>query len=289
MAWTSTEDIKMEMQLKSSSDDFAGLKRELRLKLAELHPDKNGGAFISTEDEEQFNKVAAAYDFVNLASQESKSLVPITQLPAIIKAVREAQTAPVQSQISHLRTECREESRFNSHRRYALPRIGSGVFAAVCASLFTFSSSLAQHPVLGFIAKSNIFQYTLLALAAYAGLFFLLTWVRERKEEALIDFLMSEEGRRRVFDRIFDHTRQRTFSIRNVMDIIQEHFGSRHYYSWIGSIATVFFARPNIQSSLAEKIAQMHLLELEKRGAIHRVEIPSMDSLYEFDEHLERN
>lgn len=289
MAWTSTDDIVKELKLNSSSDDFNGLKSELRLKLAELHPDKKGGSFTSSDDEEKYNKVAAAYDFVNLSSQGSKALIPITQLPAIIKAVRDAQLAPTQSQVSQLRTECREESRFDARNRHTLPRIGSGVFAAICTFLFTFSSSLSEHPLLGFIAKNMVIQMTMVVLAAYAGIFFLLTWVRERKEEGLTDFIMSENGRREIFNNVLMVAGHKKFSVRNVMKTIQELFGSRRSDSPFHIFTSVFFAQPTVKSSIAEKIAQMHLLELEKRGAVHRVEVPSIDALFEFDEELDRN
>lgn len=293
MTWTSIEQIVKDLGLDSRPDDYDGLKRELRTKLAELHPDKNGGAFSSSEDEGRYNRVSSAYEFVNLACHESTALIPVTQLPAIIKAVRDAQLAPTQLQVGQLRAECREESRLDTHNRYALPRIGSGVFAAVCASLFTFSGSLAEHPVLGILAKKMTFQLSLLGLAAYTGMFFLLTWVRERKEDALADYLMSEKARREIFDQVLHNTHAvskgatpRQFSIRNVMDVIEERWGGRRHYHSSPIFLSVFFGNRGVKPSLIEKIAQIHLLELEKRGAIHRIETPSMDSIYEFDKQL---
>lgn len=294
MTWTSTEQIVKALRLVSQPDDFDGLKRELRTKLAELHPDKNGGAFSSPEDEGRYNGVSSAYEFVNLATRESTALIPVTQLPAIIKAVRDAQLAPTQLQVGQLRAECREESRLDTHNRYALPRIGSGVFAAICASLFTFSGSLAEHPVLGTLAKSTTFQVSLLVLAGYAGMFFLLTWVRERREDALADYLMSEKARREIFDQILRNTHTvsedatpRQFSVRNVMYVMEERWGGRyHHHSPLYMFRSLFLGNRGVKPALIEKIAQIHLLELEKRGAIHRVETPSMDSLYEFDKQL---
>jgi len=295
MTWISTKQIIKDLGLKSKPDDYDGLKRELRTKLAEIHPDKNGGAFSSPEDEELYNRISSAYEFVNLACRESTALIPVTQLPAIIKAVKDAQLAPTEHQVGQLRAECWEESRLDTHNRYALPRIGSGVFAAICASLFTFSGSLAKHPVLGSLAQNMTVQVLLLVMAAYAGIFFLMTWVRERKEEELIDYLMSETARREIFHRIMVHihhadgndSTSRQFSIRDVMKVIEERWGGhRRYSSSPFIILSVFLGSRGIKPSLIEKIAQIHLLEMEKRGAIHRIETPSMDLVYEFEDKL---
>lgn len=295
MTWISTKQIIEDLGLKSKPDDYDGLKRELRTKLAEIHPDKNGGAFSSLEDEELYNQISSAYEFVNLTCRESTALIPVTQLPAIIKAVKDAQLAPTEHQVGQLRAECREESRLDTHNRYALPRIGSGVFAAICASLFTFSGSLAKHPVLGSLAQNMTVQVLLLVMAAYAGIFFLMTWIRERKEEELIDYLMSETARREIFHHIMFHihhadgndSTSRQFSIRDVMEVIEERWGGRRRYSSSPFIfLSVFLGSRGIKPSLIEKIAQIHLLEMEKRGAIHRIEAPSMDLVYEFDDKL---
>ncbi len=293
MAWTSIEQIAADLDLSSKPDDYDGLKNELRVKLAELHPDKDGGAFSSPEEEARYNEVSSAYEFVKLACRESTALVPVTQLPAIIKAVRDAQVEPIELQVGRLRAEYREERRLDAHSRYALPRIGSGVFAAICTSLFTFSGALAEHPVLGAIAQNMAFQISLLVLAASAGMFFLLTRVRERRETALADYLMSEGARSQIFDAVRHNMRHRLkgathrqFSVQNVVDVIQERWGRSRYHSPLRVFLSPFLASRRIKLSTAEKIAQIHLLELEKRGAIRRIETPSIDSLYEFDKQL---
>lgn len=296
MNWTSTEQIVKDLGLVSQHDDFNELKRELRTKIAELHPDKNGGAFSSQEDEDGYNAVSSAYEFVNLANRQSTALIPVTQIPAIIKAVREAQTAPTQLQVNQLQSECREESRLNTHNHYTFPRISSGVFGTICLALFTFSNSLADHPILGPLVMNSFFNITMLILACFSGAFFLRTWFRERQEATLTEYYMSEKARRGIFDEILNSMQgvpedaaPRQFSIRNVMDEIERYWGGRNYYSPFRFSFRFFLGNRRPKPSLTEKIAHIHLLELEKRGAIHRVETPSMDSLYEFDKQLKTN
>jgi len=49
---------------------------------------------------------------------------------------------------------------------------------------------------------------------------------------------------------------------------------------------TPFLRGRIITSSVAGKIAEVHLAELEQRGAIRRVNDPSFDAIYEFDDQL---
>lgn len=292
MQWTTTDDIVQELDLESAPDNLDTLKKELRIRLATLHPDKSGGSFSSKENEAEYNRVASAYEFVTQASRESHALIPITQLPAIIKAVRDAQLTPAESHISQLHTECRSEMRSQATTRYVLPRIGSGMFAAICVFLFTFSTSFAEHPILGKVGQSLDAQMLLLFLAACSGLFFVLTWVRERNEQAQVELLMSEKGRRDIVRRLLEHVSDPTdpeapprFTLRNVVDMIQGESGRRRFSPAL-LVHELLFGEPHITASVAEKIAQMHVLELEKRNAIHRVEDPSIDSVYQFDERV---
>jgi len=296
MNWTATEDIVRDLKLEASPRDYDALKRELRTRLATLHPDKNGGVFPDKGIEEMYNSVSSAYEFVTHASDDSRALIPVSQLPAIIKAVREAQVAPAQLQISALRAEFRIESRMGTHDRYIFPKIGSGVFAAVCAFLFTFSGSLAGHPILGPLSKNSEMQYGLLAAASLAGIFFVLTWVRERKQEAKEEWLISEQGRRKIFNELLnqasdpmDSERDGRFTGREVVTLIQRE--SYESFSMPFLFLTPFrllgmFTRPCLSLALAEKITEVHLLELEKRGAISRVEGPSIDTVYQIDERI---
>lgn len=292
MNWQSVQQIAKELNLKATPSDYDALKGELRSNLASIHPDKNGGAFAKKEDEDKYNAISSAYEFVNTVIDRSHALIPVSQLPAIIKAVRDAQVAPTQTQINALRTECRSESRVASRDRYILPRIGSGTFAAVCGALFTFSGALAEHPILGQFAKNILFQYGLLIAAAYAGFFFLLTWLREMREESKVEWLMSDEGRRLIFEYFLrkardpiGRNRNGRFAARQVVETILEDSGHRLRFPSILD-ATMLFSRGRITSSVAEKIADMHLLELEQRGAIHRIGDPSIDVIYEFDEQV---
>lgn len=277
MDWNSIDDIIKELKLNSSSDDFEGLKRELRAIMVKLHPDKTEGSFTSKNNEQRYIKASSALEYISGLSKDSQALVPVTALPAIIKAIHEVQLTPVQTQISQLRTEAREENRINVRSSITLPRIGSGVLASICAGLFTFSSSLERHPILS-ILDNFASQLVLLSFAIYAGVFFILTWVMERRQEELVGYLISEDGRYQIFEPLLSLCQ---FSLLDVLRTIRELLRQRQRSGMI-----ILFGGRRIQPSILEKIASIHLLELENRGVIHRLDIPSIDPLYKVDENL---
>src|SRR5213075_1728217 len=65
------------------------VRRRLREKQAELHPDRNGGRFANENAEKEFHRLNDAIRLINSAP-ESTALVPISAIPEIVRAVREA-------------------------------------------------------------------------------------------------------------------------------------------------------------------------------------------------------
>ncbi|WBA13406.1 hypothetical protein [Salinivibrio kushneri] len=281
MAWRSTQDIIDRFSLDAEPDDFESLDRELRHRVSQLHPDKNGGQFESNDDRLEFDEVKAARDFVNTLMNTSRDVVAIEQLPAILNALQLAQSNQPNGQDRHLRTEVRNENRQDLHSRYTAPRVGSGVFAAITGALFTFSGSLADHPVLGALESSYEVQLGLLALSGYSAIFFGLTWYFEQRAEAKVDFLLSEQGMQIVFKELVLNLRNETdslrFSRRRVARIVSGYCGGSKS---VGRLS-MLFGRQGVKPSTVDRIVELHVSEWEARGAIHKVETPSVERLYD--------
>ena len=95
MNWIDIEDLKTNLKLKSSSENPTELRKEIRQKMKSIHPDGNDGKFESKKLEEEFNKLSDAKDFIDQQASNN-ALVPVKQLPSIIKAINEAQLQPVE-------------------------------------------------------------------------------------------------------------------------------------------------------------------------------------------------
>jgi hypothetical protein len=289
MAWRSTREIVDHLGLESSPDDFESLSRELHERLAELHPDKTGGQFDSEECEREYQEVRAARDFVRAQDSTNRDVVPVDQLPALLNALKVAQNSQSNSEDREIRAEVRDENRKDLHARYTAPRVGSGVFAGITGALFTFSESLADHPVLGELAGSYLMQLSLVVLSAYSAIFFGLTWYFEQRAEARVDFMLSEEGMQMVFDELVRRPELeaggRRFSRRTVARIVSSYCGSR---SRSGALP-IMIGRQRVKPSTIDRIVQLHVSEWENRGVIREVEQPSVERLYELDQQVARS
>lgn len=293
MKWNSVAEIVESLNLKSSVSDIEAIKRELKAKMANIHPDRNGGKFSTKDDEITYKRYGSAHEYIAQIVAESRALISVSHLPDIIRAIHDTQLGATSAQINTLRTECLTESHSFAKKRYALPKVGSGVFAGICGFLFTFSGQLISHPVLGPYAKKPQVQMFLLGGALYSGMFWLLAWYREKKEEAHADWLVSEDGRQHIFRKLLDEVggpisaQHPRFTIRKIVDLIRG--GDREFRAPSLLALVTFFPRPTIAYTLAEKIAEMHLLELERRGAIHKIKDPSFESVYEFNKNVIQN
>lgn len=283
MAWSSTQEIVDYFGLEAAPDDYEALSQELRARISDFHPDKSGGEFVSSDRKTEYDHIKTARDFVSNRERSSKDLVAIDQLPALLNAMQLAQNAQAQGNDRQIRAEVRDENRQDLHSRYVAPRVGSGVFAAITGALFTFSESLADHPVLGTLTATYEMQLGLLALSGYSAIFFGLTWYFEQRAEARIDFLLSEQGMELVFDDLVRDLRNKgdhlQFSTRRVATIVSEYCGVRRS----GGPFPVLLGRQRVKPSTIDRIVQLHISEWESRGVIREREAPSVDRVYTVD------
>jgi hypothetical protein len=113
-----------------------------------------------------------------------------------------------------------------------------------------------------------------------SGLFFLLTWVLERRDAARSEWLLSEEGRRvilrKMLEKHFLMGEPIRFTLREFISEIREFGMSKN---------RIPFLSPTILSrSLAETMAKIHIEELESRGAIKRDNTSKLDVVYEIQQ-----
>jgi hypothetical protein len=138
MPWASLADIVYEFELKSSPDDSDGIRRELLQRLANVHPDKTGteGTFSSDQQREVFLKLQSAVEFLDRVQNQSKQVVPLNQIPAIIEAAVRSVTPTTAAEVGKLDilAECRRRLR----RHNAVPKITSATIAGICVILFGF-------------------------------------------------------------------------------------------------------------------------------------------------------
>lgn len=276
--WSSLSEINSTLALGADPSSTGSVRDALRRELARIHPDRNAGRFLSQSDEERFHELNSALEFCNRPI--SASLVPLQDIPAIVAAFRQAwapeATAATPAQ---QRAEFREVARRDVHQQVMLPRVGSGIFAGVCGASLTFAGKLPDDTVFGPIFGTVFGRELLLILFLCSGLLFLWTWWSEQRQNASLEWLATDEGRRHVLWRTFRRPREGDgnairFSYADMIDAIR---GGRQ------SLPLLFLLPRGVSPAAAERLANLHIDELERRGVIKKVAGPLLDPEYEIE------
>lgn len=280
-SWFSIVDIINEFGLKAQGADFEEVRDELRKIMSSVHPDRNGGNFSSEEDKSRFLRAQEALRFLELNAHAGSALIPVSQLPAVISALSQALTTTSSSNANALQLNYMPDARARISRRYTLPKIGSGVFAAATGFLVAFSDKFDKHPLLGPLLNERMSQLILLALMVYSGMFFIFSWYKEKQSEANAEYLMSESALGQLFEIITNKTttndEMRRVSSRQILEAVESVSGYRRNSSLLG--LAIFGSRVELQT--IENAAAIQTQRLIERKVISRVDIVSIDAWYD--------
>lgn len=250
---------------------IAGLGEDAVLALlkderAALHPDKSGGKFKSDDEERRYHFLDEAIKYVG-EKMHSTQLIPMSQLPAIIEAVGKTFAAQNNTP-ANAEKALKESFRADLERKYIVPKIGSGIFAAISGFLFTQASTLMDHPVVGpFFRGQDGISFLGLAFVI-SVVMFIFSWVREKGEESKATRLLSEDALHHIYhlmERVSQNGLVEIYRLRRLM--AEE--------SW-----HPFRDLNRLSEQVVEQILQVQLQRLVERQAIELVNKPCISPVY---------
>ncbi|WP_149500032.1 hypothetical protein [Roseiconus lacunae] len=300
MDWKSYSHIVDELALDVSPNDPSAVADAVRAKRIAAHPDKTGGEFTDDEHKQTYTKLNSANEWIERQGSNN-ALIPIEQLPSLIKTIGELQQPSKEEKIGKLVRDTRSEARHSRQSTYGVPRIGSGALAAIAAFLAAFPEKFAKVFATGveptdagekarYLAELAQRQQSISILfltgALVAAMMFCLTWLFERRDEELIESAMSSDARMDLFARLVSRIRERdddlTFPAVKFVELVREYLGDRGFLPFPYRMF-VPSRQARISPAVAEKIALVHLEELESRGAIEKVESRSLYQKFKID------
>ncbi|MEP3480190.1 MAG: hypothetical protein ABJZ55_13145 [Fuerstiella sp.] len=300
MNWTSYSHIVDELDLDVSPSLPSAVADAVRAKRIATHPDKTGGEFKDEDHKNTYTKLNSANEWIERQAANN-ALIPIEQLPALIKTIGELQQPSKEEKIGTLVRDTRSEARLSRQSTYGAPRIGSGALAAIAAFLAAFPEKFAKVLATGvepsdaaekakYLAELAQRQQAISVLfltgALAAGAMFCLTWLFERRDEELTESAMSSNARLELFTCLVSNLSERdksfTFSAARFVELVREYLGTRGYLPFPYRLF-VPSRNSRISPVVAEKIALVHLEELENRGAIEKVESKSLYQKFKID------
>lgn len=281
--WLFITDLVRDLGLKARPDDPDALRDEIRREIAAIHPDRHGGTFAKPDDQPRYQRLLEGLEFLD--RPPSTALVPIQDIPALVAAIKQALGPPEKTQTPlEARAEFREIARTELHQRLFLPRIGSGVFAAMCAFLFSVGEKFKEDPLVGLWVQSRTGKLMIFMSMLYSALFFAMTWWMEQTASARAEWLATEDGRRHLCAKLLhevpphlsspEDPKAFCFSFSDLVRVIRGQ--ARH------GLPLPFLPR-GLSGAAAEKLARAHLDELEARGVVQRLPGKRLDVLYKMD------
>lgn len=280
--WSSPVEIAAEFGLDQHVSDTETLRSELKKLVASLHPDRNGGSFPSEADKAKFLRAKSAMDFLEVHSQSSMAMIPLSQLPAVVSAVAQALALRSPSEVNTLQASYLVDARERIARHFVLPKVGSGVFAAITGFLVAFPDKFEKHPLLGPLLEGRLAQYFLLTILGYSALAFALVWYKERIAESRAEYLMSESALGRVFELLIHADRQDESPVKvSSHQILAAVMAVTGHHRHALSSPLLLFARTRLDLATIEKAAAIQTQRLVERKVLSKVDVPSLDTWYE--------
>lgn len=270
MTWNSKSAIATEFGLDLSASDEE-LRSELRKIRGPVHPDKNGGVFQSESDEQRYLRATSAIEFLDSPSESAMALIPVTQLPAIVSAIAQAMTVPGQAQLQAMERAYVVDAHARISQQFFLPKVGSGVFAAVIGFLVVFPGNFEKHAILGPLLATPQAQEFMLICLLMSAVGFGVLWLTERRTEAHADYLMSESALMKLYSRIEPASFQgdvQKISSRNITEELAAMAGTH--------------SRRSSSMSVFEKAAAIQIQRLIERKVLIKLDEPAIDTWYKF-------
>lgn len=197
--WRSLEHIVRTLDLSADPRQVSDVEKEIRRRLAEIHPDRNGGEFETDSSRYDYDELATALKFCRVSESGGKAIsLHKSDLPELLDALREITRQNDAVDTTTLRDSCKAQVVSESKARYAFRIKASGIFAAISGGLLAFSGSLKDNPIFGPLFQHSILSIALVVACTVSVALYLLTLLVEHREEQLTDYLLSRRGRKEI-------------------------------------------------------------------------------------------
>jgi hypothetical protein len=281
--WNSVDQIRSAFGLPPDMTDLREIRRLLRTRLRDIHPDSTDGEFKSAEIEQEFHDTQSAIDFIDrqlttgLPAINRETLLAVTEMTQLFAgALRENREADRRNEqarrLEDRQRRVNEQLEADVRRRYRFLKITAGVVAGFFGFLSLFPEKFTTHPVFVVVSQfTDSLDITvglaLLYLMLAGGVAVVYFWREEQRELQGKKQFLSDAGVERI-------VKSKNFLAR---------LGSMGGFTRADLVRTLEEHRLSKDHNLLSEVADLILEKLAARGAVHRVPKPSLTDAYELD------
>ncbi|WP_029275105.1 hypothetical protein [Pedobacter borealis] len=273
MNFTSLKQIKEEFKLDGIEKNE--LRSQLRIILANSHPDKVGTEKFNSDD---FTKIQDALSFID---SHSTDLVVNEQVTSLIEIVKELTTT---NQINSTQNQFNDViDNFYKEKKEALlfPKISLSVVTAILTFLWLFPKTVEDHPVLKkYITFENPTSTVIwFALLIYTVLFWVLISRKEQKDKSVAKRLKTERIQNKLLANFKDKHDTKEFAKSELIEFIDELYGVRHH----SPLAFLLIGRSGIDQETIENLANLIIDKAKSKGLIAEIDNKkTLDDVFEW-------
>jgi hypothetical protein len=286
MDFVSLGQIRTHFDLSSENPDE--IKKELRIIIKTIHPDKNGGVFRTKADEKYFFEIQNALDYlenINTALVTRQELRALTQ---VLKDFIPASQSKVNEKALILETRIDSSIKYfkNNH---ILPKISTTVISTILTALWLFPKSISEHPVLkNYLSTNNpLFNILWLFAIVACGCTWVILKTFESKDEKIKKGLRLETNINKMFTSFIREYPLRDdkngfiyFDEDALITFIMDYNFYRYYSSRYSLTRLKKFLFGGIDIDLAQSLCDVIIEKGISRNAIEKVENQSIKVTY---------
>ena len=283
--------VAKSLGMSRTLESMEALRRDIRTELGDLHPDRNGGDFASTESRERYNELSDALAELD-GDTGTTALVPVETVAPMVAAILEALNSSGQldarkpSSVAKgdaIRAEAKEEAAY----RFRLSRYTSGVVGMLASTIWLFptmvsafggedASTVLEASILAPMFAHALFEPISFGIGLYAWMFFALTWFMEQNDRSRIDWVTTDAARGALMRRAISLARARGEHDSITKADLRDAVGSR--------FRPIFALRAlgvrDVTASFLDRVVGHHITELTAQGALTPSESASLSPRY---------
>jgi hypothetical protein len=274
MKFSTLEQVIREFQVTSSDQDE--VRKYLIKRLAETHPDKTNGVFATEDQEQEYEKLNLAIEFMDNQKNGGQSLIKIDDLRDLIKLIRDEDSDRPNVLEKYERNLQKTFSLYREKTlsRYKFPKVSLTAVTAITTFLWTFPNLVSDHPILSkWVDPQNPYLSVIwLQLLILTGGFWIFTWWKDEREKRFQDLISNEAFQNKLFIE-FINDRRREFRVEDSKEY------SFFKEQLIKYILHYYFKRP-VDEGVAENLAELILRRALEKNVIIKDSRKSMSDIY---------
>ena len=202
MKFDSIEQIIREFNLEYTS--LENLKKDLKSKLVECHPDKNGGSFKNNEEKEKYESLNLAYEFV---SNQRTDIVSRDEISALTKAIKDLAIDKSETKSEEVLLDKINSSIKTYNSIHLFPKITTTAVTGIISFLWLFPKTISEHEILSTIINTSSKGFTFFWIGSLiiTGYIWLILKYFERRDASIKRTLNLESTQNMLFNEFIRH------------------------------------------------------------------------------------